>query len=52
MRTMIITGDYHHTAIAVAKNVGMLQAGREIVVIDAVQQCQPSHSHRLAVSPL
>jgi len=39
---MIITGDYHHTAIAVAKNVGMLQAGREIVVIDAVQQCQPS----------
>ena len=38
----MITGDYHHTAIAVAKNVGMLQAGRDILVIDAVQQCQPS----------
>ena len=38
----MITGDYHHTAIAVAKNVGMLQAGRDIIVIDAVQQCQPS----------
>ena len=38
----MITGDYHHTAIAVAKNVGMLPADRDIVVIDAVQQCQPS----------
>ncbi len=38
----MITGDYHHTAIAVAKSVGMLRADREIVVIDAVQQCQPS----------
>ena len=38
----MITGDYHHTAIAVAKNVGMLRADRDIVVIDAVQQCQPS----------
>lgn len=42
MRTIMVTGDYHHTAIAVAKNVGMLRANRDIVVIDAVQQCEPS----------
>ena len=55
LRTIMITGDYHHTAIAVAKNVGMLRADRDIVVIDAVQQCQtspPSPPRRVAcVSP-
>ena len=40
MRTMMITGDYHHTAISVAKDVGMLTADSQVLVIDAVQQPQ------------
>ncbi|KAL0036849.1 hypothetical protein WJX77_002108 [Trebouxia sp. C0004] len=36
IRTMMITGDYHHTAIAVAKGVGMVQPGSEVVVIDTI----------------
>jgi len=36
----MITGDYHHTAIAVAKDVGMVKPGRETVVIDTTQQQQ------------
>ncbi len=43
---MMITGDYHHTAIAVAKDVGMVKPGRQIVVIDTTQQqeLQPENS--------
>ncbi len=42
----MITGDYHHTAIAVAKDVGMVKPGRETVVIDTTQQqqLQPKNS--------
>jgi len=42
----MITGDYHHTAIAVAKDVGMVKPGRQIVVIDTTQQqeLQPENS--------
>ena len=38
IRTMMITGDFHHTAIAVARDVGMLASDSPVVVIDAVQQ--------------
>lgn len=43
---MMITGDYHHTAIAVAKDVGMVKPGREPVVIDTTpqQELQPKSS--------
>ena len=34
----MITGDYHHTAIAVASNVGMIQPEGQVVVIDSVAQ--------------
>ncbi len=34
----MITGDYHHTAIAVAKGVGMVQPGSDIVVIDTYRR--------------
>ena len=37
---MMITGDYHHTAIAVAKGVGMVQPGSDIVVIDTIGEAQ------------
>ena len=42
----MITGDYHHTAIAVAKDVGMVKPGRATVVIDTTQQqeLQPKSS--------
>ena len=36
----MITGDYHHTAIAVAKGVGMVQPGSDIVVIDTIGEAQ------------
>ena len=35
---MMVTGDYHHTAIAVARDVGMLQPDSPIIVIDAVRE--------------
>ena len=38
----MITGDFHHTAIAVAKEVGMLAADSQVLVIDAGNQPQPS----------
>ena len=34
----MITGDYHHTAVAVAKNVGMVKADSQVVVIDTVHK--------------
>ncbi len=42
----MITGDCHHTAIAVAKDVGMVKPGRATVVIDTTQQqeLQPKSS--------
>lgn len=36
----MITGDYHHTAIAVAKQAGMVRPGSEIVIVDI-----PKHIH-------
>ena len=38
IRTMMITGDYHHTAIAVARAVGMVQPQGQVVVIDTISQ--------------
>ncbi len=37
---MMITGDYHHTAIAVAKGVRMVQPGSDVVVIDTIGEPQ------------
>lgn len=34
----MITGDYHHTAIAVAKDVGMLKQEDHVIIIDAHRQ--------------
>ena len=34
----MITGDYHHTAVAVAKDVGMVKADSQVVVIDTARQ--------------
>ncbi|KAL3159352.1 hypothetical protein ABBQ32_011303 [Trebouxia sp. C0010 RCD-2024] len=37
----MVTGDYHHTAVAVAKDVGMVKPDRQVVVIDTVR-----HDHK------
>lgn len=51
----MITGDYHHTAIAVASNVGMIQPEGQVVVIDSVAQawsCSKPASLRSKVTQL
>lgn len=39
---MMITGDYQHTAISVAKDVGMLTPDSQVLVIDAAKEPQAS----------
>ena len=34
IRTLMITGDYQHTALAVAKDVGMIRPDAQVIVID------------------
>ncbi|DBB02797.1 TPA: hypothetical protein ACH3X1_013629 [Trebouxia sp. C0004] len=41
IRTMMITGDYHHTAIAVARDVGMLIPNAQMIIIDIPRSGQP-----------
>ena len=48
----MVTGDYHNTAIAVAKDVGMVEAEADVLVIDAApsktQSIQPlASAHKL-----
>ena len=46
----MITGDYHHTAVAVAKTVGMVKPDSQVVIIDTLQKemvhsWSPDHRH-------
>ena len=41
----MITGDYHHTAVAVAKTVGMVKPDSQVVVIDTLQKDVDFWSH-------
>ncbi|KAL0028992.1 hypothetical protein WJX77_010388 [Trebouxia sp. C0004] len=48
IRTMMLTGDYHQTAIAAARGVGILPSGSQLVIIQAKSELQsteqpPSH---------
>ena len=45
----MITGDYHHTALAVAKQAGMLSAHREVIIVDTSRQSQ-LHTEKSSVS--
>ena len=36
------TGDYHHTALAVARGVGMVPPHSQVIIIQAGQETQPS----------
>jgi len=46
----MITGDYHHTAIAVARDVGMLRADAQMIIIDIPRSRQP-HADPQGQSP-
>ena len=35
IRTMMVTGNYHHTAIAVARGLGIVPQGGQLVIIQA-----------------
>ena len=37
----MVTGDFHHTAIAVARGVGMVRPGGQVVIIQAKSERQP-----------
>ena len=38
MRTMMVTGDYHYTAIAVARGTGMLRPDGKLVIMQAASE--------------
>ncbi|KAL0023496.1 hypothetical protein WJX79_002152 [Trebouxia sp. C0005] len=50
IRTMMITGDYHHTAIAVARDVGMLSTDAKMIIVDIARSVQP-HADPQGQSP-
>ena len=42
MMTMMLTGDYHYTAIAAARQVGMLGPTSKVVIIQAESEFGPA----------
>ncbi len=42
IRTMMVTGDYHHTAIAVAQGSGMIPCDHRVVIIQSQGELRPS----------
>lgn len=49
---MMITGDYHHTALAVARDVTMVEPDSPIMIIDAVKDVPTLPSHCLQLQGL
>ena len=51
----MVTGDFHHTALGVARQVGMVQAEAEIVIIDSCKQARVhselSSLHKISDKP-
>ena len=43
----MITSDYHHTAIAVARDVGMVRPQGQVVVIDTIRPCTVDFEHQV-----
>ena len=43
----MITGDYHHTAIAVARDVGMVRPQGQVVVIDTIRPYTVDFEHQV-----
>ena len=46
----MITGDYHHTAIAVARDVGMVRPEGQVVVIDSPHEAHSEHQNETSHS--
>lgn len=42
---MMVTGDYHHTAIAVAKGAGMIRPHGKLVIIQAASEASAADAH-------
>lgn len=42
MRTLMATGDYHYTALAVARGVGMVPPHSQVIIIQTGPETQPS----------
>ncbi|KAL0027251.1 hypothetical protein WJX77_006828 [Trebouxia sp. C0004] len=51
LRTVMITGDYHHTAVAVARQVEMVKPDGQVVVIDATPKEMPHQDQSTAQTP-
>ena len=45
IRTMMVTGDYHQTAIAVARGAGMIPGDSRVVIIQSQTEIRPSCKH-------
>ena len=45
----MVTGDYHHTAIAVAKGAGMIRPHSKLVIIQAASEASAADAHLKAV---
>ncbi len=46
---MMVTGDYHHTAIAVARGVGMIPPHEHVVIIQTLAEHAGTLSHHLSM---
>lgn len=52
MRTLMVTGDYHHTAVAVARGVGMVAQDAQVVIIQSKSEVSPAAHTKPIVSAL
>ncbi|DBA94075.1 TPA: hypothetical protein ACH3X1_001723 [Trebouxia sp. C0004] len=51
LRTVMITGDYHHTAVAVARQVEMVKPDGQVVVVDAAPKEMPHQDQSAVQTP-
>lgn len=42
----MVTGDYYHTAIAVAKNVGMVPSTSRLIIIQTQDKCRGTSARK------
>lgn len=46
MKTLMATGDYHHTALAVARGVGMVPPQGQVIIIQNAAEVRVAHLYR------
>lgn len=42
LRTLMATGDYHHTALAIARGVGMVPSEGRVIIIQSAEEIRPN----------